>query len=125
AEQLSLGRKVALKVLDPSLSDLPHIRERFRREAQAAARLQHPHVCQPIDFGVDEAAGTAWFAMELLEGGSVSDRLDRGQPFEEAEALRVVRDVARALVYAAEQGLVHRDIKPQNILFDLHGTTKL
>ncbi|MFC1707247.1 protein kinase [Planctomycetota bacterium] len=123
AEQLSLGRIVAVKVLDPVLARVPEIVERFRREARGAARLAHPHVVSPIDFGEDD--GTLYFAMEYLEGGTAGDRLAESGPLEEREALQIARKIAEALVYAAKVGMLHRDIKPSNILFDCYGEPKL
>ncbi|HVY60836.1 MAG TPA: serine/threonine-protein kinase, partial [Planctomycetota bacterium] len=112
ATQISLGRSVGLKILDPSLAVRPDVATRFKREARAAARLDHPHVVQPIDFGED--AGFLFFAMELMEGGSAAGRITRGQRYSEVEAVEVGIGIARALDYASEQGIVHRDLKPDN-----------
>ncbi|MHC4390294.1 MAG: protein kinase domain-containing protein [Planctomycetota bacterium] len=120
--QQSLSRAVAVKVLDPELAELPHVRERFRREAEAAAQLDHPHVVQPIDFGDED--GLFFFAMEFLPGGSLAEKIEAG-PLEEAQALAVARDIADALVYAEQKGIVHRDIKPANVLFDRKGRAAL
>jgi serine/threonine-protein kinase len=123
AEQASLGRRVAVKILDRDLAEHADVRERFRREARAAAKLQHRHVVQPIDFG--EEGELLYFAMERMAGGSVGDLVEREGALPERRALGVARAVADALVYAAEQGIVHRDIKAHNILFDAHGEVKL
>jgi serine/threonine protein kinase len=123
ATQRSLGRVVALKVLDPAVASRPELAARFRLEARAAVLLDHPHVVQPIDFGEDR--GILFFAMELMEGGSAAARLVRGARFSEREALDVGIAIARALAYAQERGVVHRDVKPDNILFSRHGIAKL
>ncbi|MHC4832159.1 MAG: protein kinase domain-containing protein, partial [Planctomycetota bacterium] len=93
-----------------------------RREAEAAAQLDHPHVVQPIDFGDED--GLFFFAMEFLPGGSLAEKIEAG-PLEEAQALAVARDIADALVYAGQKGIVHRDIKPANVLFDRKGGAAL
>jgi ABC-type transport system substrate-binding protein len=123
ATQRSLARVVALKVLDPALAARPEFAARFRLEARAAVLLDHPHVVQPIDFG--EERDVLFFAMELMEGGSAAARLARGARFSEQEALDVGIAMARALAYAQERGVVHRDVKPDNILFSRHGMAKL
>jgi len=123
ATQVSLGRGVAVKVLDPSLSLDPVAVERLRREARAAARLDHPHVVQPVDLVED--GGLLFFAMELLEGGSAADLLAKEGRLVERRALEIALAVARALEHAAAFGIVHRDVKPENVLFSRHGVPKL
>jgi len=115
ARQLSLGREVALKVLLGDAVATPRQRERFRLEAGAVARLSHPHVVRIHDFG--EAQGVAYLAMDLVPGGSLADRLAKG-PLRPREAAAVVAKVARALHYAHEQMVLHRDLKPTNVLID-------
>ncbi|MDX2192561.1 MAG: serine/threonine-protein kinase [Gemmatimonadales bacterium] len=113
AEQVGLGRRVVVKVLTPELS-AGVSRERFRREVQLAAGLQHPHIVPLIAAG--EGAGLLWYVMPYIEGESLRSRLARDRRLAPAEAVRYLRDVADALAYAHAQGIVHRDIKPDNIL---------
>lgn len=124
ARQVSLGREVAIKVLNPAIVDSAEDIERFRHEAQVAARLKHPGIVQVYEFGEDK--GLHFIAMEYVSGYSVSDWLDRKGTLEEANAVGVALGVARALEYAWErQKLVHYDIKPDNVLIDEDGSVKV
>lgn len=116
AEQLRLDRRVALKILDESLAHEPARVARFRREARDAARLDHPHVVSIID--ADESDGIFWIAMDLIEGTNLGQRFaDRDHPISPRELLRTLTQIASALDYAhQDHGLIHRDLKPQNIL---------
>jgi serine/threonine-protein kinase len=111
-----LRRHVAIKVLPPEFAFDPAVRERFRREAQTAAQLNHPNII-PIH-SVDEKEGIAYFAMTLCDGDSLAQQLARRARPPIDEVRRVVCEVADALAYAHLRGVVHRDIKPDNILLD-------
>ena len=116
ALDLRLNRRVAIKVLPPDLAFNPGVRSRFLREAQMAAALTHPNIV-PI-YTVDEVEGVVFFVMALVEGESVSARLRREGSFPVEEARTIVAQVADALDFAHREGVVHRDIKPDNILID-------
>jgi serine/threonine-protein kinase len=111
AHQVSLDRPVALKVLRKDAS--ADVRERFRSEAEAAARLRHPHIAQVYDAGTCD--GRPYFAMEYLDGGTLARKLG-GRPQTAAEAATIVEALARAAQHAHENGVVHRDLKPSNVL---------
>jgi serine/threonine-protein kinase len=116
ARDRRLNRLVAIKVLPPELAYDPAIRTRFTREAQTAAQLSHAHIVPIYDVG--ERDGIAHFVMALITGGNLADLLAREprQPIEEAR--RLLREIADALAYAHLRGVIHRDIKPDNILLD-------
>lgn len=112
-----LKRFVAVKLLAPDLARDVEARQRFQREAQAVAAINHPNVINI--FGVGELAdGTPYIVMEYISGRSIADRLKADGPMPVAEAVRVLADVAAALAEAHRQGIIHRDIKPGNILID-------
>jgi len=123
ARQVAMDRTVALKVLRPSLSRDTTFVQRFLREARSAAKLNHPNIVQGIDAGHE--AGYHYFVMEFVDGHTVAHRLRHGGPFDEPDALRIVRGVADALAHAERLGIVHRDIKPDNIMLTRDGTPKL
>ncbi len=123
ARQISLDRIVALKILPPRLAKDESFVKRFRREALSAARLNHPNVVQVIDVGEDK--GYHYLAMEYVEGRSLKQILKERGRLPEKEALLIVRQVAEALSYARKEGIVHRDIKPDNILVSSRGVAKL
>jgi serine/threonine-protein kinase len=123
ARQLSLDRTVAIKVLPKKLSADKAFVERFYAEGQAAAKLNHTNIVQAIDVG--EAHGYHYFVMEYVEGHTVYDRLHDGEMYTEAEALNVCIQIARALEHAHSQGLIHRDVKPKNIMITRDGIAKL
>ena len=124
ARDLRHNRPVALKVLRPELADSLGP-ERFQREIELAARLQHPHILTVLDSGDTGAAGGArlWFTMPYVEGESLRDRLRRERQLPVADAVRIAREAAQALSYAHRHGVVHRDIKPENILLTADGDT--
>ncbi len=123
AEQLSLNRIVAIKVLPKRLSENPEYVERFYKEGQAAARLNHNNIVQAIDVG--EAGGYHYFVMEYVEGKTIYDDLSAGKVFSENEALEIIIQLAHALAHAHTKGLIHRDVKPKNIMINSAGVVKL
>src|SRR5687768_1637553 len=117
AEDLRLGRKVVLKVLPPELAGGVNV-ERFEREIRLAARLQHPHIVPLLAAG--SAGDLPYYVMPYIEGESLRARLSRDGELPLAEAVRLLREVIDALDYAHRHGVVHRDIKPDNILLTGH-----
>ena len=111
-----LNRRVAIKLLPPELAFNGSVRSRFMREAQMAAQLNHPNIV-PI-YTVDEREGLVYYVMALVEGDSVAAKLARQGPLPVEQVQTIIGDVADALDYAHRQGVVHRDIKPDNILID-------
>lgn len=116
ARDRRLRRHVALKVLPPDLAFRADVRSRFLREAQLAAQLAHPNIV-PI-YAVDETSGVVWFAMGLVEGDSLARLVAREPRPDVAFVRRVLQEVAAGLAYAHEHGVVHRDVKPDNILIE-------
>ena len=116
ARELNLDRAVALKVLPPDLATLPELRERFLREARTAALLSHPNIV-PIHHA-SEAGGFAFFAMGFVDGENLAEFLRPRERLSPPETVRVLREVAWALAYAHARGVVHRDVKPENIMLE-------
>jgi eukaryotic-like serine/threonine-protein kinase len=123
ALQISMDRIVAIKCLAPKYSQNDKFRERFLREARAVARLNHPNIIQGIDVG--ESNGVHYFAMEYIDGPTVGELLKRGGALDEKRALNIVTQIAKALHHAFGHGIIHRDIKPDNIMLTREGVAKL
>jgi uncharacterized protein (DUF433 family) len=122
ARQVSLGRVVALKMILGGEHAGPEMVRRFRREAEAVARLSHPHVVQIFEVG--EHDGLPFFSLEYVAGGSLAARLD-ATPWPADRAAELVEVLARAVHYAHEHGIVHRDLKPENVLLTEDGQPKV
>jgi serine/threonine protein kinase len=118
AQDLDLERRVAVKLLHGTADP-----ERFAREARAAAGLSHPAICRLYDYG--EADGRPYMVLEYLAGGTLEERLAAAEPLPDDDAERIAREIASGLAHAHERGLVHRDIKPGNVLFDEEGAAKI
>lgn len=123
ADDVRLARRVAVKVLHGALADDAGFLRRFRSEAQHAAALHHPHIVAVYDWGEDD--GLAFMVLELLRGGSLRALLDRGGRLSPAQAAHVGRQVAQALHFAHTRGVIHRDVKSSNLLFDEHGIVRV
>jgi serine/threonine protein kinase/Flp pilus assembly protein TadD len=119
AIDLNLGSVVALKVISDRHAEDAGVRERFRREARAAAQLRHPNIASVFHFGETET-GQCFYAMEFVEGETLEQRVRRTGPLPTEMALKLCMQVASALVAAESQGLVHRDLKPSNIMVVAH-----
>jgi putative two-component system response regulator len=116
-----LDRYVAIKVLPEFFADDPSYRERFQLEARSVARLKHPSILEVFDFGYED--GTAYIVMELIDGGTLADRL--GAPMDLREVIHLLEPIASALDHAHANGVLHRDLKPTNILLEKDGTPVL
>lgn len=117
------GTPIALKLLRSAYLAGPEEQARFRTEGLAVARLEHPHLVRIHDLGTQ--GGQPFLAMELLEGGSLADRLRPGKPLPQREAASILAKVAAAVHHAHQRGVLHRDLKPSNILFDKAGEPRL
>jgi len=122
AYQGTLDRYVAIKVLHAFLADDPEFKSRFEREAQNIAKLKHPNIVQVYDFDYDAEAESYYMVMELIDGSTLKDRLTsiqaRGELLPTPEVIRIVRESASALAYAHSRNMIHRDVKPANLMLD-------
>ena len=118
-------RRVAAKILDPAMADDHESRKRFLREAELTLGVKHPNLVRTYDVGEDPDTGLCYILMEYVPGGSLANRLDRTGPLPVKEALSIVYQIASVLELAKEKGIVHRDIKPDNIMFGADGKAKL
>jgi serine/threonine protein kinase len=123
ARQMSMNRLVAVKVLHPRLAANPEFLQRLTREAHLAARLSHNNIIQAIDVG--SAGPLHYFVMELVEGKTIREILETGKVYEEREAVEIILQIAQALQHAHRRGLIHRDVKPANIVLTPEGIAKL
>ena len=123
AKQLSLDRVVAVKILPRRFSENPDYVQRFYKEGKAAAKLNHNNIVTAYDVG--EAGGYHYFVMEYVEGKTLYEDMSKGKIFSEAEAIEIITQVAKALAHAHTRGLIHRDVKPKNIMINTTGTVKL
>src|SRR5262245_34919179 len=122
ARDTRLNRFVAIKVLPEHLSADAELKARFEREAQTLASLSHPHICPVFDVGQQE--GTDYLVMEFLEGQTLAQRLEKGAlPLD--EALKIAIEIADALDKAHRQGVIHRDVKPSNVMLTKTGAKLL
>src|SRR5262249_14699067 len=122
ARQLGLQRLVAIKFIRGGVAATPHDLARFRAEAEAVARLQHPNIVQVFEVG--EAGGQPYLGLGYVAGGSPSQKL-AGQPLPDRQAAELVLTLARAIDTAHQRGVVHRDLKPANILLTADGQPKI
>jgi serine/threonine-protein kinase len=123
AQQLSMNRLVAIKMLHPRLAADPRLLKRLTREAHLAAKLSHNNIVQAIDVG---AAGSLhYFVMEYVEGTTIKQELEAGKIYSEHDAIEIVLQVAQALQHAHRRGLIHRDVKPANIILTAERIAKL
>jgi serine/threonine protein kinase len=120
---LHLEREVALKVLHPTYTQDPAVVERFRREAQLAARLNHPNIVNIYD--IAGRSGLLWYTMELIDGPNLAQLVEREGPLPLDRLLRLLREGLSALAHAHGFGLVHRDIKPENMLIEPDGSLRI
>lgn len=123
ARQVSMDRIVALKILPKKLAKEDEFKQRFFREARAAGALSHGNIVSAID--ASEAGGYCYLAMEFVDGECLADRLEREGALDEKEALDIVLHIAEGLSHAWEAGIIHRDVKPENVLISSEGVAKL
>ncbi len=125
ARDTVLGREVALKILRPEYAEDPTFRARFESEARHAAGLHHPGIAAVYDYGLFEESHTPYLVMELVDGKPMSELLAGGRAFDPQRARELVAQVAEALAVAHAAGVVHRDVKPANLIVTPDGTVKV
>ncbi len=123
ARQLSLERRVAIKILPLEMVDDESVIKRFEREAKATARLSHEHIVPVFDFG--KIPGEYFMVMEYVDGYNLEELIEKKGPIQEGSALGITRQIAEALAYAHENGIIHRDLKPNNIMITKQGKALL
>jgi len=123
AHDLTLEREVAIKVLPPDVAQDDQVVRRFQQEAKTAAKLDHPNII-PI-YRVESEGGLNYFVMKYIQGTSLEDLLEKKEPLPVADIQRILWEAACALGHAHQRGVVHRDVKPANIMFDHHGRVML
>jgi len=123
ARQLSMNRLVAVKMIHPRMAANPELLERLKHEAHLAAKLSHNNIVQAIDVG--SAGSLHYFVMEYVDGTTIKEELEKGKVYTEKEAVDIVLQVAQALEHAHRRGLIHRDVKPGNIILTPDGIVKL
>src|SRR6476469_2862945 len=117
------GQIVAIKVMPAHMASNPTLLKRFEQEFRAASRLNHPNIVRALDYG--ESGSTPYLVMEFVEGESLGQKIEREGRMPEAEAIRIIAQVAQGLHRAHKQNLIHRDVKPDNILVTPDGVAKL
>ncbi len=123
AEHTELRKLVAIKIISERLSHSPQFLSLFKREARSAAKLQHPHIARVFDYG--EEKGKWFYVMDYVQGTSLGEVIDSSAPFPLHRGLEVFKQILQALDHAHKSGIVHRDIKPNNVLIDQEGSVKL
>jgi serine/threonine protein kinase len=125
ARQLSLDRSVAIKVLPPELARNRNFIQRFEREAKSLARINHANILQIYDFGEDQALGIYFMVIEYVDGWDLGEVMRRQPTLSQIETLDILRQALLGLEQAAEKGVIHRDIKPDNLMVGTTGLCKV
>src|SRR5262249_36868396 len=117
------GQTVAVKIMPPHMANNPVLLKRFEQEFRAASRLDHPNIVRALDYG--DSGTSPYLVMEFVEGEALGQNLERDGPMAEADAIRLIAQVAQGLHRAHKEGLIHRDVKPDNILLTADNQAKL